>query len=57
MSSGTTYVNVHAVGFVWATMLWDLHWKMVEKYGYASDVVVKPKLRKCKGSSISNGWS
>ncbi|PZU84064.1 MAG: metalloprotease [Chryseobacterium sp.] len=42
VSNGTTYVNVHSVGFVWATMLWDLHWKMVEKYGYASDVVASP---------------
>lgn len=24
----------HAVGEIWATMLWDLHWKMAEKYGY-----------------------
>lgn len=31
--------NVHSIGFVWATMLWDLHWKYVEKYGYASDVL------------------
>ncbi|SHH46357.1 Por secretion system C-terminal sorting domain-containing protein [Chryseobacterium oranimense] len=30
--------DVHSIGFVWATMLWDLHWKYVEKYGYASDV-------------------
>lgn len=30
--------NVHSIGFIWATMLWDLHWKYVEKYGYASDV-------------------
>lgn len=42
VSNGVTLVNVHAVGFVWATMLWDLHWKMVEKYGYASDVVAAP---------------
>ncbi len=28
----------HAVGEIWATMLWDLHWKMAEKYGYNSDV-------------------
>ncbi|PXW14927.1 putative secreted protein (Por secretion system target) [Chryseobacterium sp. CBTAP 102] len=31
--------DVHSIGFVWATMLWDLHWKYVEKYGYASDVL------------------
>jgi len=28
----------HAVGQIWATMLWDLHWKMAEKYGYNPDV-------------------
>ncbi|WP_185114301.1 T9SS-dependent M36 family metallopeptidase [Chryseobacterium soldanellicola] len=30
--------DVHSIGFVWATMLWDLHWQYVAKYGYASDV-------------------
>ncbi|WP_426277253.1 T9SS-dependent M36 family metallopeptidase [Chryseobacterium sp. S-02] len=30
--------DVHSIGFVWATMLWDLHWEYVAKYGYASDV-------------------
>ncbi|WP_326984518.1 T9SS-dependent M36 family metallopeptidase [Chryseobacterium sp. MYb264] len=30
--------DVHSIGFIWATMLWDLNWKYVEKYGYASDV-------------------
>lgn len=28
----------HSIGFVWATMLWDLHWDYVAKYGYSSDV-------------------
>ena len=28
----------HSIGFVWATMLWDLTWKYIEKYGYNSDV-------------------
>jgi len=37
--NGTTMVpNVHSIGFVWATMLWDLHWQYVAKYGYASNV-------------------
>lgn len=31
--------TVHSIGFVWATMLWDLHWKFAEKYGYESDVM------------------
>ncbi|MCW3161154.1 T9SS-dependent M36 family metallopeptidase [Chryseobacterium oryctis] len=30
--------DVHSIGFIWATMLWDLHWQYVAKYGYASDV-------------------
>jgi len=30
--------DVHSIGFLWATMLWDLHWQYVTKYGYASDV-------------------
>ncbi|WP_223605847.1 T9SS-dependent M36 family metallopeptidase [Chryseobacterium sp. OSA05B] len=33
-----TKANVHAIGFVWATMLWDLHWKYVEKYGFSNDM-------------------
>lgn len=38
LSNGLYVPDVHSIGFVWATMLWDLHWKYVEKYGYASDV-------------------
>ncbi|CAA7392825.1 M36 family metallopeptidase [Chryseobacterium fistulae] len=32
-------IDEHSIGFVWATMLWDLHWKYAEKYGYSSDVL------------------
>ncbi len=38
-TSGQIVPDVHSIGFVWATMLWDLHWKYVEKYGYSSDVM------------------
>lgn len=34
-----TVTGPHAIGFIWATMLWDLTWKYVEKYGYNSDVL------------------
>ena len=37
-ASGQTVPDVHSIGFIWATMLWDLHWKYVEKYGYSADV-------------------
>lgn len=32
----------HAMGFIWATILWDLTWKYVEKYGYNSNVLADP---------------
>ncbi|MCE3075960.1 T9SS-dependent M36 family metallopeptidase [Chryseobacterium gwangjuense] len=38
-SNGVLVPDVHSIGFVWATMLWDLHWQYVAKYGYASDVM------------------
>ena len=37
-STNTTGGQPHAVGQIWATMLWDLHWKMAEKYGYNYDI-------------------
>lgn len=38
-ATGAIVPNVHSIGFVWASMLWDLHWKYAEKYGYSSDVM------------------
>jgi len=35
-SGGRT--EVHYLGEVWCAMLWDLHWKLVEKYGYDPDL-------------------
>ncbi|RMZ60627.1 T9SS C-terminal target domain-containing protein [Chryseobacterium nematophagum] len=34
--------NSHSTGFVWASTLWDLTWKYIEKYGYNSDVLADP---------------
>jgi hypothetical protein len=28
----------HGVGFVWATMLWDMTWDMIDKYGFDPDL-------------------
>ncbi|OUR94729.1 peptidase [Flavobacteriales bacterium 34_180_T64] len=28
----------HGLGFIWATMLWDLTWAYVEKYGFDEDI-------------------
>ncbi|WP_445432117.1 T9SS-dependent M36 family metallopeptidase [Chryseobacterium indoltheticum] len=40
--STNTTTSVHSIGFVWASMLWDLTWKYVEKYGYNNDVLADP---------------
>lgn len=36
---GEIVPDVHRIGFIWASMLWDLHWQYVAKYGYSSDVL------------------
>ncbi|SFH93673.1 T9SS-dependent M36 family metallopeptidase [Halpernia frigidisoli] len=41
-ANGVTQLDVHTIGFVWASMLWDLHWNFAAKYGYASDVAANP---------------
>ncbi|MEZ5008235.1 MAG: T9SS-dependent M36 family metallopeptidase [Chitinophagales bacterium] len=28
----------HGVGFVWATILWDMTWALIDKYGYDPDI-------------------
>ena len=29
----------HRTGYVWATMLWDLNWKLIDKYGFSPDLI------------------
>lgn len=36
-TNGVDRVDVHSVGSVWATMLWDLAWAYVDKYGFDAD--------------------
>ncbi|MCP1300108.1 T9SS-dependent M36 family metallopeptidase [Chryseobacterium sp. S0630] len=42
LGSTLTSPDAHSIGFVWASMLWDLNWKYVEKYGYNSNVLADP---------------
>ncbi len=37
-TNNTTLSQPHGIGFVWATMLWDMTWAMVDKYGYDADL-------------------
>ena len=37
--SGISGVSVpHGVGFVWATMLWDMTWALIDEYGFSADL-------------------
>ncbi|RPD49749.1 T9SS C-terminal target domain-containing protein [Hymenobacter sediminis] len=36
--SGSDYTGVHNIGYVWASMLWDLNWALINKYGYNADL-------------------
>ncbi len=42
--NGLTYANInssmtsHQVGFIWATILWDLSWALIDAEGYDSDL-------------------
>jgi hypothetical protein len=33
-----TRVSPHFVGEIWCSTLWDLHWNMVEKYGFSENL-------------------
>lgn len=47
-----TVSGSHAIGFIWATMLWDLTWKYIEKYGYNSDVLASTTSGNAKAVQI-----
>ena len=33
-----TLTQVHSVGFVWATILWEATWEVINAFGYSSDI-------------------
>ena len=33
-TNNTSLSEPHGVGFVWATMLWDLNWALIDEYGF-----------------------
>jgi hypothetical protein len=47
-----TVSGSHSIGFIWATMLWDLTWKYIEKYGYNSDVLASTASGNAKALQI-----
>ncbi|SMB96088.1 peptidase M36 fungalysin [Hymenobacter roseosalivarius DSM 11622] len=37
-TNNTAISQPHGIGFVWATMIWDMTWALVDKYGYDADL-------------------
>ncbi|MBC3846046.1 T9SS-dependent M36 family metallopeptidase [Winogradskyella echinorum] len=37
-NASNTLAQPHGIGFVWATVLWDLTWAYIDKYGFDSDL-------------------
>jgi hypothetical protein len=37
-TNNSTLTMPHGIGFVWATMLWDLNWALINQYGWSADV-------------------
>ena len=46
--------EVHAVGAVWAQILWEPYWNLVDKLGYASDLKADYKSGKGNAVFVSN---
>lgn len=42
LEDGVLKPDVHAIGLVWASTLWDLHWKFADVYGFSSDILAQP---------------
>ena len=38
ITNTTNFQETHALGFVWATMLWDVTWALIDEVGYDPDV-------------------
>lgn len=42
LEDGVLKPNVHSIGFIWASTLWDLHWKYADAYGFSADILANP---------------
>ncbi|WP_460622931.1 T9SS-dependent M36 family metallopeptidase [Hymenobacter tenuis] len=37
-AENVTRVQVHNIGYIWASTLWDMNWALIEKHGYNPDL-------------------
>ncbi|MFC6267608.1 T9SS-dependent M36 family metallopeptidase [Frigoriflavimonas asaccharolytica] len=52
LEDGELKPDVHAIGFVWASILWDMHWKFANKFGFSSDIVANPNSGSAKVTQL-----
>ena len=38
VADASTFSQPHGIGSIWCSMIWDLHWAMVDVYGFSDDV-------------------
>ncbi len=38
VADGDRFSQPHGIGSIWASMLWDLHWNLVDVYGFGADL-------------------
>jgi len=39
LSTYTNEESPHRLGYVWATMLWEMNWNLIDKYGFNPDIM------------------
>lgn len=39
LTNNTNLSRPHGIGFVWATILWDLTWELIDQYGFDPDLI------------------
>jgi len=55
-TNGQLVPDVHSIGFVWASILWDLHWKYVAEYGFNNDLTADANSGSAKAfQTVLNG--
>ena len=38
VADASTFSEPHGIGSIWCSMIWDLHWAMVDVYGFSDDI-------------------
>lgn len=45
----------HGIGYVWNTMLWEMYWNLVDRYGYNADIYDSWNTGEQPGAAVGDG--